>query len=170
MVVPRGERQMSRPDGPAPRPEARVLRSETLALRTVDDLVALRYAVRGGSIEQGFSLLDQTKMVTATSELGRNALVYGGGGSAQLDLLVDLAQHASRKGLRVVVRDQGPGIADVEQALTNGFSTGTGLGLGLGGAKRLVDLFEIQTAPGRGTRVTITMWTHDHAAAPTPAR
>lgn len=131
-------------------------RSDTVPLCTVEDLVHLRQAVRARMVELGFSLLAQTKMVTATSELGRNAVVYGGGGSARIELLAE----GERSGLRAVFQDQGPGIANIAQALHNGYTTGGGLGLGLGGSKRLVDEFEIRCAPGQGTAVTITMWTH----------
>lgn len=132
-------------------------RSDTLPLRTVEDLVQVRQFVRARMVELGFGLLAQTKMVTAASELGRNAVVYGGGGSARVDLLAD----GERSGLRAVFQDQGPGIADIEQALRNGYSTGGGLGLGLGGSRRLVHEFEIRSAPGQGTMVTITMWTRE---------
>ena len=132
-------------------------RSDALPLRTVEDLVQVRQFVRARMVELGFGLLAQTKMVTAASELGRNAVVYGGGGSARVDLLAD----GERSGLRAVFQDQGPGIADIEQALRNGYSTGGGLGLGLGGSKRLVHEFEIRSAPGQGTVVTITMWTRE---------
>lgn len=128
-------------------------KSETLPLRSDEDLVHLRQVVRARMVEQRFNLVAQTKMVTAASELGRNAIVYGGGGSARLESLSD----SERGGLRVSCEDQGPGIADIAQALSNGFSTGGGLGLGLGGAKRLVHEFEIFSEPGSGTRVTITM-------------
>jgi serine/threonine-protein kinase RsbT len=130
------------------------LRSETLPLRSDEDLVRVRQAVRAWMVEQNFNLVEQTKMVTAASELGRNALVYGGGGSARLESLAD-GEHGR---IRVTFEDHGPGIVDIAQALGNGFSTGGGLGLGLGGAKRLVKEFEIFSAPGQGTRVIITMW------------
>ncbi len=132
----------------------RLIKSEVLPLRTDDDLVKVRQAVRAWMIEQTFGLVAQTKMVTASSELGRNIVVYGGGGFARLECLVDL----DRCGFRVIFEDQGPGIADISQALTDGFTTGKGLGLGLGGAKRLVNDFEIWSEPGQGTRVTITIW------------
>jgi len=102
----------------------------------------------------GFSLVEQTKIVTAASELARNALDYGGGGEARLEVI----QNELRRGLKVTFVDQGPGISDLEQALKDGFSTGTGMGLGLSGAKRLVNEFEIDSAPGRGTKVSITRW------------
>jgi serine/threonine-protein kinase RsbT len=128
-------------------------RTETLPLRTDEDLVRVRHAVRARLVEQKFNLVEQTKMVTAASELGRNTLVYGGGGSARLESMADGEQRI----VRVTFEDHGPGIADIEQALTNGFSSGRGLGLGLGGSKRLVHEFEIWSEPGKGTRVTITM-------------
>ncbi len=128
-------------------------RSETLPLRSDEDLVRVRQAVRAWMVEQNFNLVEQTKMVTAASELGRNALVYGGGGSARLESPVD----GGHGGIRVTFEDHGPGIADIAQALSNGFSTGGGLGLGLGGAKRLVKDFEIFSEPGQGTRVIITI-------------
>ena len=126
--------------------------SETLPLRNDEDLVHLRQAVRARMVELSFNLVAQTKMVTAASELGRNALVYGGGGSARLEALADVGG-----GLRVSFEDHGPGIADIGLALSNGYSTGGGLGLGLGGAKRLVQEFEIFSATGQGTRVSIAM-------------
>jgi serine/threonine-protein kinase RsbT len=126
---------------------------ETLPLRSDEDLVRLRQVVRARMVELAFNLVAQTKMVTAASELGRNTLVYGRGGLARLEVLADDAG----RGLRVSFEDHGPGIADIGQALINGYSTGGGLGLGLGGAKRLVQEFEIFSAPGQGTRVTIAM-------------
>jgi serine/threonine-protein kinase RsbT len=132
----------------------RIIKSEVLPLRTDDDLVRVRQAVRAWMIEQTFGLVAQTKMVTAASELGRNIVVYGGGGFARLECLNDF----ERGGFRVIFEDKGPGISDIKQALTDGFTTGKGLGLGLGGAKRLVNDFEIWSEPGQGTRVTITMW------------
>jgi serine/threonine-protein kinase RsbT len=100
------------------------------------------------------SLVDQTKLVTAASELARNTLIYGGGGAAQLELVVD----GRRSGVRVSFVDEGPGIADVDLALTDGWTTGSGLGLGLSGARRLVDGFVLDSAPGKGTRVEIVKW------------
>jgi len=129
-------------------------KSETLPLRSSEDTVRVRQTVRVWMVEQRFSLVDQTKMVTAASELGRNAVDYGGGGSARLELLAD----SGRTGIRVTFEDQGPGIADIELAMKDGFSTGSGLGLGLGGSKRLANEFDIWSEPGKGTRVTITRW------------
>jgi serine/threonine-protein kinase RsbT len=131
-----------------------VRRHETRPIRSAEDVVAVRRAVREGSIAAGFSLVDQTKIVTAASELARNALTYGGGGTLTLELLND----GARRGLRLVFEDQGPGIADVELALRDGFTTGGGLGLGLGGARRLVNEFSIESAPGKGTRVAVVRW------------
>lgn len=129
-------------------------RSEEYPLRTDDDVVRMRQGVRGVARELGFSLVDQTKLVTAASELGRNAVVYGGGGSAR----VEAVAGGARTGLRLTVSDGGPGIADVELALRDGYTSGSGLGLGLSGSRRLVDEFRIETAPGAGTRVEIVKW------------
>ena len=104
--------------------------------------------------EGGFSLVDQTKMVTATSELARNAVDYGGGGI----VLIEVLDEGARTGLRLTFDDHGPGIADVEQALTDGYTTGNGLGLGLGGSRRLVNEFDIESSPGKGTVVTVVRW------------
>jgi serine/threonine-protein kinase RsbT len=114
----------------------------------------VRQAVRAWAVEAGFNLVDQTKMVTAASELARNTLVHGGGGSVELESLLD----GGRRGLRLTFSDQGPGIADIGQALKDGFTTGDGLGLGLGGAKRLSNEFEISSQPGAGTVVKVTRW------------
>ena len=131
-----------------------VLRDEFKEVRTAQDVVAVRQLVREWSVYAGFSLVDQTKIVTAASELARNTLTHGGGGSMRLEALND----GNRRGIRVVFQDEGPGIPDITQALRDGFSTGGGLGLGLGGAKRLCHDFEIDSAPGKGTRVAITRW------------
>jgi len=131
-----------------------VTRSEQLELRSAADVVSVRQAVRTWAIEAGFSLVDQTKMVTAASEIARNTIDYGGGGTATLDLIVE----SPRRGLRVVFEDKGPGITDIQQAMTDHFTTGNGLGLGLGGAKRLVNEFHISSRVGEGTRVVITRW------------
>ena len=131
-----------------------VLRDEQKQVRSSQDVVAVRQIVREWAVYAGFSLVDQTKIVTAASELARNTLTHGGGGTVRLEALND----RSRPGLRVVFEDRGPGIPDVEQALRDGFTTAGGLGLGLGGAKRLSSEFEIDSRPGQGTRVAITRW------------
>jgi serine/threonine-protein kinase RsbT len=119
-----------------------------------EDVVRVRQEVRKRAMEIGLSLVDQTKIVTAASELARNMLDYGGGGIVTLEIVHNLA----RRGLRLAFIDEGPGIADIEHALENGVTTGGGLGLGLGGAKRLSNEFEIESAPGKGTKVVITRW------------
>jgi serine/threonine-protein kinase RsbT len=129
-------------------------RDESRPLRNEEDVVLSRQAVRGWAVEMGFSLVDQTKIVTAASELARNTVVYGGGGTLRMEALAD----GARKGLRLTFEDQGPGIPDVEQALKDGFTSGGGLGLGLGGARRLVNEFSIDSAPGAGTRITVVKW------------
>jgi serine/threonine-protein kinase RsbT len=125
-----------------------------LPLRNQNDIVLGRQAVRRLAQEQGFSLVDQTKLVTAASELARNALIYGGGGELKWEKLVD----GAKRGVRLVFEDHGPGIADIEQAMTDGWTSGNGLGLGLTGARRLVNEFELQTTVGVGTRVIIARW------------
>jgi serine/threonine-protein kinase RsbT len=125
-----------------------------VVLKSQQDVVIMRQLVRSWSIEAGFSLVDQTKIVTAASELARNAVVYGGGGAARLEILHD----NGRTGLRLTFEDRGPGIADIERAMQDGYTTGNGLGLGLGGAKRLCSEFTIYSHPGQGTRVIITRW------------
>jgi serine/threonine-protein kinase RsbT len=134
------------------------LRSETLPLRTDEDVLRVRQVVRAWMVGQTFNVVEQTMMVTATSELARNTVVYGGGGWAGLELLAD----SDCCGIRVTFEDKGPGIPDIGQALKDGFTTGAGLGLGLGGAKRLVNEFEIWSEVGKGTRVTITKWKKNH--------
>jgi serine/threonine-protein kinase RsbT len=131
-----------------------VLRHEIRAVRTSEDVVAVRQVVREWAVSMSFSLVDQTKVVTAASELARNAVQYGGGGTVRLEALND----GPRRGLRLVFEDQGPGIPDVSLALKDGYTTGSGLGLGLGGARRLCDEFAIESRPGEGTRVSITRW------------
>lgn len=131
-----------------------VSRRDTLEIRASDHVVLVRQAVRKWTAELGFSLVDQTKMITAASELARNTVDYGGGGVVRMEVLAD----GVRKGLRLSFEDQGPGIADVELALTDGYTTGKGMGLGLSGSKRLVNEFEIASRVGEGTRVTITRW------------
>jgi serine/threonine-protein kinase RsbT len=127
---------------------------ETLVLTSEADVVRVRQAVRAAAVGAALSLVDQTKLVTATSELARNTLVYGGGGR----VTVSLVDRERRKGVQVAFIDEGPGIPDVDQAMTDGWTSGSGLGLGLSGAKRLVDEFELETAPGEGTTVRVTKW------------
>lgn len=129
-------------------------RTEQIAVREQHDIVTVRQVVRGWSLNLGLGLVDLTKLVTAASEIARNTLEYGGGGTLQLEELRD----GLRQGVRLVFEDQGPGIPDIERAMTDGYSTGTGMGLGLGGTRRLVDEFDIASTPGAGTRVTITKW------------
>lgn len=130
-----------------------VTSSETIPVAAESDVVTVRQRVREASSRIGFSLVDQTKMVTAASELARNTLIHGGGGAMDLIML-----NGPRLGLRLVFADKGPGITDISLALRDGFTTGSGLGLGLGGAKRLVNDFEIDSKPGAGTRITVTRW------------
>jgi serine/threonine-protein kinase RsbT len=125
-----------------------------LAVRSAEDVVRMRHAVREQAVKLGFSLVDQTKLVTAASELARNILNYGGGG----EMRVVQVQEGSRNGLRLVFADQGPGIPDIDLAMKDGYTTGGGMGLGLGGAKRLSSEFNIQSKVGSGTTVTITRW------------
>ncbi|HYR06122.1 MAG TPA: anti-sigma regulatory factor [Longimicrobium sp.] len=132
----------------------RVRKDESRPLRAEDDVVRARQAVRSWAVELGFSLVDQTKLVTAASELARNTVVYGGGGTLRMEALED----GARKGLRLVFADEGPGIPDVETALRDGYTTGGGLGLGLGGARRLVNEFAIESQAGAGTRITVVKW------------
>jgi len=129
-------------------------KSSILPIRTQSDVVLVRQAVRDWSKELGFSLVDQTKIVTAASELARNTLEYGGGGEMRIARL----QEGFRKGLRLAFTDQGPGIPDISLALKDGYTTGGGLGLGLSGAKRLMNDFEITSKVGEGTTVTVTRW------------
>jgi serine/threonine-protein kinase RsbT len=128
--------------------------SETLDIRSSADVVAVRQATRALAERVGFSLVDQTKLVTAASELARNAIDYGGGGSVRLEAI----ENGVRRGVRLVFEDQGPGIPDLALALKDGYTTGSGLGLGLGGARRLVNDFNIESAPGAGTRIVIARW------------
>ncbi|HEY3867927.1 MAG TPA: anti-sigma regulatory factor [Actinocrinis sp.] len=132
------------------------LRAEStlLPIASNDDVVRARQFVRTLAQECGLSLVEQTKLVTATSELARNTLTYGGGGTIR----VSLVQDGTRRGVQAIFEDSGPGIADLDQALTDGWSSGTGLGLGLSGSRRLVDEFDIDSAPDRGTTVTVTKW------------
>lgn len=126
-----------------------------LPVRSGEDVVKVRQAVRSLAMDLGFSLVDQTKVVTAASELARNTVAYGGGGEVHIERL---NEGPKRVGLRLTFEDRGPGIANIELALTDGFTTGTGLGLGLNGARKLSHEFDIWSQPGVGTRVTITRW------------
>jgi serine/threonine-protein kinase RsbT len=130
------------------------LKSETRTVESEGDVVLVRQAVRKLTVELKLSLVDQTKMVTAASELARNMLIYGGGGAVTMNVVSELG----RNGLEVHFIDQGPGIPDIELALRDGYTSGGGMGLGLGGARRLVNQFEIKSAPGEGTHVVITRW------------
>jgi serine/threonine-protein kinase RsbT len=128
--------------------------AETQSLQTSQDVVLVRQIVRQKTTELGFSLIGQTKLVTAASELARNTVEHGRGGQ----VLIETLQNGHRAGLRLVFADSGPGIPDVRQALTDGYTTGTGLGLGLGGSRRLVHEFDIDSRVGHGTRITIVGW------------
>ena len=132
----------------------RVLNSDSMSIRTSEDIVHVRQAVRKSAVSLGFGLVDQTKIVTAASELSRNTLDYGGGGTVQIEVV----QNETRTGVRLVFEDQGPGIANIDLALTDGYTSGVGMGLGLGGAKRLSHEFDISSKPGSGTRVSILRW------------
>jgi serine/threonine-protein kinase RsbT len=127
---------------------------EEIVIRADEDVVRVRQLVRSYALQVKLSLVDQTKLVTATSELARNTLIYGGGGTASVEQVFD----GRRKGVRASFHDDGPGIPDVTVALADGWSSGKGLGLGLGGAKRLVDQFDLDTEVGRGTDITVVKW------------
>jgi serine/threonine-protein kinase RsbT len=129
-------------------------RTEVLPIQGEADVVMARQAVRRWAAELRFGLVDQTKLVTAASELARNTLVYGGGGR----LRIEAVENGIRRGLRLTFEDDGPGIADVQKALEDGYTTGGGLGMGLGGSRRLVEDFSIDSRPGEGTRVTVARW------------
>jgi serine/threonine-protein kinase RsbT len=133
---------------------AQAIKSDRFPIRASEDIVAVRQHVRKTTLDLGFSLVDQTKVVTAASEIARNTLIHGRGGWATIELI----DKAGKRGLRATFEDQGPGIPDIERALQDGFTTAGGLGLGLGGAKRLSNEFEIESKPGQGTRVTMTRW------------
>lgn len=135
-------------------PVVHVTETNSVDIHSDQDVVRVRQATRSLAVAAALSLVDQTKIVTAASELARNTLIYGGGGTAILELVED----GRRRGVRARFADDGPGIADVPLALSDGYTTGNGLGLGLSGAKRLVDEFGIVSAPGAGTQVTITKW------------
>ena len=129
-------------------------RTDKLALSSSEDIVQVRQAVRAWAVELGFGLVEQTKIVTAASELARNTVTYGGGGTIALERL----ENGGRLGLQLTFEDHGPGIADLELAMKDGYTSGSGLGLGLGGAKRLSSEFEIHSKPGAGTTVRIARW------------
>jgi serine/threonine-protein kinase RsbT len=131
-----------------------VLRSDLQLLKNSNDVVLARQKVRQWATELRFSLVDQTKLVTAASELARNALDHGHGGAMNMEMV----SNNGKTGLRLTFEDNGPGIPDIEQALKDGFTTGSGMGLGLGGSKRLVNEFSIESEVGRGTKITITRW------------
>jgi serine/threonine-protein kinase RsbT len=133
--------------GGVPSPQRQVISSD-------GDVVRVRQLVRAVAVAAKLSLVDQTKLVTAASELARNTLVYGGGGNVE----VETVHNGRRQGIRIVFVDEGPGISDLDLALTDGYTTGGGLGLGLSGARRLVDEFDIDTAAGRGTRIAVVKW------------
>jgi serine/threonine-protein kinase RsbT len=131
-----------------------ITKTESVAVRTSAEVVSVRHVVRRYAVELGFSLVEQTKIVTAASELARNMVDYAGGGALVLEAL----DEGNRRGLRLIFEDHGPGIPDVAAALRDGFTTGGGMGLGLGGAKRLSNEFEIKTTLGEGTRITLVRW------------
>jgi len=131
-----------------------VEKDETMPIRSPDDVVRVRREVRERAVAIGFGLVDQTKIVTAASEIARNTVDYGGGGVLKLELV----RQGKHRGLRLTFTDEGPGIPNVDQAMTDGFTTGGGLGLGLSGARRLSNEFSIQSAPGKGTVVTLARW------------
>jgi serine/threonine-protein kinase RsbT len=131
-----------------------VLLNEQRPIQSAEDVVGIRQAVRQRAVDLGFSLIDQTKIVTAASELARNTVQYGGGGQ----LTIEGVEEGGRRGLRLTFEDKGPGIQDIDLALRDGFTTGGGLGLGLGGARRLANEFYIHSRPGEGTRVTVVRW------------
>jgi serine/threonine-protein kinase RsbT len=128
--------------------------SRELPVANQDDVVVVRQGVRAAAVALGLSIIDQTKIVTAASELARNTFVHGGGGVVKIETVNDTV----RRGLRLTFEDKGPGIPDIQQAMKDGFTTGTGLGLGLGGARRLSNEFSIESQPGQGTRIIIVRW------------
>jgi serine/threonine-protein kinase RsbT len=127
---------------------------ESSWIKEEEDIAHVRFSVRQAALQLGFSPVNQTKVVTAASEIARNALVHGGGGRA----IIEIVESTTRTGVRITVIDQGRGIENIEQALTDGFTTRKGMGLGLGGSKRLCDEFEINSTPGSGTTVVLTKW------------
>ena len=130
------------------------MQRSTVTIQSGEDVVRVRQEVRRIAIEAGLGLVDQTKIVTAASELARNTLDYGKGGQA----MIEIVQAGARRGVRIMFEDTGPGIPDIELALKDGYTTGKGMGLGLGGARRLCNEFAIESAPGKGTRVTVARW------------
>jgi serine/threonine-protein kinase RsbT len=128
--------------------------SETMPVARSDDVVRVRQAVRTKAVDAGFSLVDQTKLITAASEIARNTVDYGGGGT----LLLETLREGARRGVRLTFADEGPGISDIERAMTDGYTSGSGLGLGLSGAKRLCNEFNIKTEVGKGTIITLARW------------
>jgi serine/threonine-protein kinase RsbT len=128
---------------------------DELPIRSGDDVVRVRQRVRTAAADGGLSLVDQTKVITAASELARNTLIHGGGGTARVELVV---AGNGRKGVKIGFTDDGPGIPDIDKALTDGWTSGSGLGLGLSGARRLVDEFELNSQPGSGTTVVVVKW------------
>lgn len=133
---------------------AQAIKTDRVPIRTSEDVVLVRQHVRSMAVEIGLSLVDQTKVVTAASEIARNTLVHGGGGSA----VIEIVENSGRRGVRAVFEDHGPGITDLDRAMRDGFTTAGGLGLGLGGAKRLSNDFDIASTPGQGTRVALVRW------------
>jgi len=131
-----------------------VEKNETMAVHSSDDVVRVRQAVRARAIEAGFGIVDQTKLVTAASEIARNTVDYGGGGT----LRIEVVREGACRGVQLTFSDNGPGIADIARSMTDGYTTGGGLGLGLSGAKRLSNEFSIKSAPGKGTTVTLARW------------
>ncbi len=131
-----------------------VEKQATLAVKSAEDIVRIRREVRSWAVESKFSLVDQTKIVTAASEIARNTLDYGGGGQ----LALEKVRQGERRGLRLTFSDQGPGIPDIQRALTDGYTSGSGLGLGLSGSKRLCNEFYLESKPGVGTTVTLIRW------------
>ena len=130
------------------------VKQETVPIFTSSDVVLARQKVRQWALELKFTLVDQTKLVTAASELARNALDHGKGGQ----MMIEQVENSTRNGLKLVFEDRGPGIPDIDAALRDGFTTGNGMGLGLGGSKRLVNDFHIDSEPGKGTRITVVRW------------
>jgi serine/threonine-protein kinase RsbT len=131
------------------------MEAESLRISSSEDIVRVRQAVRNRAAAAGLNLVDQTKLVTAASEIARNTLEYGGGGEVRIEIMT----NGRRRGVRLTFEDTGPGIADIELALKDGYTTGGGLGLGLGGAKRLCNEFQIDSKPGAGTRIVLARWT-----------